>query len=72
MKSNIGKFDRFIRIFLALTTGYLYYTKVISGSFSLMTVCLILFATGIAGNCPLYSFFGISTKARRYQVKQGI
>jgi len=66
MKNNIGKLDRIIRIMLALTTWYLYYVKAISGSISLMTVCMILFATGMAGNCPLYSWFGISTRSRRY------
>jgi hypothetical protein len=64
MKNNVGRLDRIVRILLAFTTGYLYYAKVITGTFSLMIVAMILFTTGIVGNCPLYTLLGIRT--RRY------
>lgn len=61
MKINVGKLDRIVRILLAFTTGYLYYAKLITGTFSLMMVALILLTTGIVGNCPLYTLLGIRT-----------
>jgi len=64
MKNNVGRLDRIVRILLAFTTGYLYYAKLITGTFSLMAVAMILFTTGIVGNCPLYALLGIRT--RRY------
>ena len=64
MKINMGKLDRIIRILLALGTGYLYYTKVITGTLAmvLMIVALIFLITGIVGNCPLYTLFGIRSR----------
>ncbi|SFD79906.1 Protein of unknown function [Chitinophaga sp. CF118] len=62
MKNNIGKLDRIIRILLAFTTFYLYYVKSITGTFLIMATAMLLFTTGIVGNCPLYSLFGIRTR----------
>lgn len=61
MKINVGKLDRIVRILLAFTTGYLYYAKMITGTFSLMTIAMILLTTGIVGSCPLYALLGIRT-----------
>jgi hypothetical protein len=63
MKLNMGKVDRIIRILLALVVGYLYYAKMITGTLSavLMLIAFIFLITGIVGNCPLYSLFGIKT-----------
>lgn len=61
MKNNVGKLDRIVRILLAFTTGYLYYAKIITGTFSLMTIAMILLTTGIVGSCPLYTLLGIRT-----------
>jgi len=66
MKLNMGKADRIIRILLALAVGYLYYIKMITGTLSivLMIIAFIFLITGIVGNCPLYTLFGI--KSRRH------
>jgi hypothetical protein len=61
MKINVGKLDRIVRILLAFTTGYLYYAKLITGTFSMMIIAMILLTTGIVGKCPLYTFLGIRT-----------
>jgi hypothetical protein len=61
MKNNVGRLDRIVRILLAFTTGYLYYAKIITGTFSLMMIAMILLTTGIVGNCPLYTLLGIRT-----------
>ncbi|MVT43019.1 DUF2892 domain-containing protein [Chitinophaga oryziterrae] len=64
MKLNMGKADRIIRILLALTVGYLYYVKMISGTLGivLMIIAFIFLITGIVGSCPLYTLFGINSR----------
>jgi len=67
MKKNMGTADRIIRLVIAAIILTLYFTNIIGG-----TLCLILliFAaiftlTSIAGFCPLYTVFGLSTCAKR-------
>lgn len=64
MKLNMGKADRIVRILLALTVGYLYYAKMITGTLSivLMIIAFIFLITGIVGSCPLYTLFGINSR----------
>jgi hypothetical protein len=53
----MSKADRIIRILLALSIGYLYYTTLLNGvtGIVLLIFAVILLLTGIAGSCPLYS-----------------
>jgi hypothetical protein len=58
MKTNVGTFDRSIRIILGLTLVILYAIGVI-GAWGL--IGLIPLATGMLGFCPLYRVLGIRT-----------
>ncbi|MDP4151426.1 MAG: DUF2892 domain-containing protein [Bacteroidota bacterium] len=70
MKRNVGVADRIIRMILALILIALVYFGVITAVWS-VTVAWILAAvfvfTSIAGSCPLYSLFGISSCPPRKQ-----
>jgi hypothetical protein len=63
MKSNMGKFDRVIRILIAAITSTLYITGIISGTLGvvLLIVGAVLLLTSVINFCPLYKIFGIST-----------
>lgn len=58
MRTNIGTFDRSIRVVLALTLLFSYATGVI-GAWGL--IGLFPLATGMLGFCPLYRILGIKT-----------
>jgi fatty acid desaturase len=64
MKKNVGAADRIIRLILAIALIALAYFGVLTAVWSI-TVAWILAAvfvfTAIAGTCPLYSLFGISS-----------
>lgn len=60
-KTNEGTIDRALRIIVGagLILGYFLYPD---GAYSwLFWLGVIPLATGLIGNCPLYSVFGIST-----------
>lgn len=66
MTRNMGSADRVIRAALALVVGGLYLSGRISGT---VAIVLLLFAVGflltsLAGSCPAYMPFGISTRGR--------
>lgn len=67
MKSNMGSWDKILRILLALTALILYITGVTSGTLgiALMIVGGVLALTAFINYCPLYSIFGISTQPKR-------
>jgi hypothetical protein len=58
MKTNVGTFDRSIRVVLGLALLFLYVTGAI-GAWGL--IGLIPLATGMLGFCPLYRVLGIRT-----------
>jgi hypothetical protein len=58
MKTNVGTFDRSIRVVLGLALLFLYATGAI-GAWGL--IGLIPLATGMLGFCPLYRVLGIRT-----------
>jgi len=64
MKKNMGALDRAIRIIAALPLGLLISTGGISGVAALFlgAVAVVLFVTGVAGVCPLYSLLKLSTR----------
>jgi amino acid transporter len=70
MKTNVGAFDRVIRLGLASVLFYLG-LFLYSGSalgISLVVAAGVLLATGLVGFCGLYSLLGIRTSQPREQL----
>ncbi|MHA2621473.1 MAG: YgaP family membrane protein [bacterium JZ-2024 1] len=65
-KNNMGTLDRAIRLVIAGIVAILYFTGKVSGTFGIVLAILavIFVATSIAGFCPLYVLFGLSTCKR--------
>lgn len=63
MKINMGWTDRILRILLSVVIAVLFYLQIISGNLGIVLLVLagIFTLTAIAGRCPLYLPFGIST-----------
>ncbi len=61
MKRNIGRVDRIFRIALGLGLIVLVF---IGAKSSLGWIGLVPLITGLIGNCPAYSLFGLSTCAK--------
>jgi hypothetical protein len=63
MKQNMGNADRFIRTFIAVMIGVLYYYSAITGVLAiiLLVVAAIFILTSFFAYCPLYSLLGIKT-----------
>lgn len=68
MTQNMGRYDRLIRIIVAVLVAVLYFTGRISGvtAIALGVVAVAFLATSLAGWCPLYAPFSISTRGRRH------
>jgi hypothetical protein len=66
MKKNIGTIDRVIRILVAVVIAVLYFTSVISGTIGIVLLVLgaVFILTALAGTCPLYLPFGLSTAGK--------
>ena len=66
MKKNMGKFDRLLRILVALAIAVLYFTHVISGTLAIVlgVLAIIFVITSFISFCPLYSPFRISTRGK--------
>ena len=67
MKKNMGKFDKIIRLIIAIIIGILFFANIISG---VLGVILLVFAgvfviTSFVNFCPLYTIFGISTCTKK-------
>jgi len=63
MKQNVGKIDKIIRIVLAVVLFSLFF--LLDGSARWWgLVGLIPLGTALAGSCPLYSVFKLSTKGK--------
>ncbi|HWB26444.1 MAG TPA: DUF2892 domain-containing protein [Chitinophagaceae bacterium] len=67
MKANIGNIDRLVRLAAALIITFLFIFKLIPGiaGLILLVVAAIFLLTSIAGTCPLYSIFGITTRFKK-------
>lgn len=65
MTTNVGTFDRVLRIALAIALSILYFTGTVQGTVGVVLLILggMLLLTAIVGTCGLYSLFGISTCA---------
>lgn len=58
MKTNENKVERIIRV----VVGIVLLSMVVIGPKSLLgLIGIVPLVTGLAGNCPLYTIFGIST-----------
>ena len=66
MKKNMGTIDKAIRVLLAAVVVLLYFTNVISGTLAiiLLAISAVFVITCMAGVCPLYLPFGLSTKKK--------
>jgi len=66
MKVNMGKADRIIRIIVAIVIAVFYFTNQITGVAAIVLgiFAIVMFVTGLIGNCPLYLPFKISTKKK--------
>lgn len=67
MKKNMGAADRIIRTLLAILVAVLYFTNQISGTAAIILgiFAIIFLLTSLAGFCPLYIPFKISTRKKR-------
>jgi hypothetical protein len=66
MKKNMGTTDKVVRILVAIVFLVLYLTNQISGTTAIVLLVLagIFLLTSIAGFCPLYLPFGLSTSKK--------
>lgn len=66
MKTNMGTFDKVVRILVAIAVIVLYLTHQISGTTAivLLIVAGIFILTSVTGFCPLYWPFHISTRKK--------
>ncbi|MCX7728775.1 MAG: DUF2892 domain-containing protein [Bacteroidia bacterium] len=64
MKTNMGKWDKIIRIVLAVLFAVLYFTHLVEGTVGIILLVLgiIFILTSLVGFCPLYLPFNINTK----------
>jgi amino acid transporter len=71
MHKNMGSFDRIIRLVLAIVLGSLVISQMLTGITGVITsiIAVILIITSLAGFCPAYLPFGIST-LKRNKAKQ--
>jgi hypothetical protein len=67
MKKNMGQIDKIIRGILAAIIAILYFTNVISGTVALIlgAFAIIFLLTSFVSFCPLYTPFGINTRAKK-------
>lgn len=63
MKTNVGNFDRIIRLVIAVLFAILYFGGFVTGPIGLVLVILggVFAVTAAIGFCPLYSIFGLNT-----------
>ncbi len=66
MKKNLGIVDRIIRALIAIMIAVLYFTGQITGTAAIVLgiVTAGMLITSIAGVCPVYTIFGISTNRK--------
>lgn len=63
MKTNVGKFDKVIRILIASIISTLYITGILSGTLGVILLLVggVLLVTALVNFCPLYSLLGITS-----------
>ena len=67
MKTNMGSIDRIVRVCVSVIIAVLYGTNVINGTLGtvFLVIAGIFLITGIIGQCPLYTLFGVRTTGDR-------
>lgn len=72
MKKNMGTVDRVVRLLGALAIIILYAAGQITGTAAIIlgVVALLLIGTGLAGFCPAYPLFRISTVKKEPKTQQ--
>ncbi len=67
MLQNMGTADRIIRILVVIVIAGLYFTGKLSGTATIVAgvIAVAFLATGLAGFCPAYFPFKISTIRKR-------
>jgi Protein of unknown function (DUF2892) len=67
MKTNIGVFDRLLRMSMAVTALILYFKGIVSGppGLIMIAIAMVLAFTSLVGLCPIYSLLGMSTCFRK-------
>jgi hypothetical protein len=67
MKQNMGSIDRALRVLIAVVIGVLYVTDQITGLAAIILgiLAVIFILTSIAGFCPLYLPFKLSTVKKK-------
>ena len=66
MKTNMGSFDRMLRLIVAVVIAVLYFTNIITGTLGIILLVLasVFALTSTVSVCPLYLPFGFSTKKK--------
>ena len=58
---NIGSIDRILRIVVGTALVAAFFLRLGTGQHWLYLIGVVPLVTGLLGNCPAYSIFGIST-----------
>lgn len=63
MNKNMGKYDKVIRIIIAIVSLALYFGNIIIGTWGivLLIVAALMVFTSLSGFCPIYAIFGYSS-----------
>lgn len=63
MKINVGKWDRIVRVVLAVLCAVLYFTGVVEGAWGIVLLIFggAMLVTAAVGFCGLYAFLGVNT-----------
>jgi hypothetical protein len=63
MNSNVGSFDRILRIVLGIVLGVLYFNGTLAGGLGIaaLIVGIVLIVTALIKFCPLYRILGLNT-----------
>lgn len=66
MPKNMGMVDRTIRFLVVIAIAALYLTHRISGTLAIILgiIAVVFLVTSLAGRCPGYLPFGISTRGK--------
>jgi hypothetical protein len=67
MVKNMGSLDKAVRLMLAAVFVVLYFTDVVSGTLGIVLLVLagVFALTSLAGTCPLYLPFNLSTRKEK-------
>lgn len=62
MKTNVGMFDRVVRVAIAAGAFWVFFTGARPNwEYAVLAIGVVMALTGLVGTCPLYSLFGVKT-----------